>query len=354
MFVSIHLWSFRCSHQQITTSKKNILHHVCLGTVVHMGVSILPNTHTHTHTKTPSLSLSHMHSLIRMHAQTHGHTHSHTHTPDTQTKPEGHKADLVIAQLWSTFHHLWADIEGSAHLSCQVSVPAAGPRGAQGVQVRWRSHAAVSQASLLLPANCHPPHFTTMAHGPVHFSTKQHLQHIHYNAGTGTWSSALCHKTASPAHSLQGWHWHMVQCTLPQNSISSTCKSWLNIARSILLLGSFMNTESLWVHLQTVHQICKRFHLARMMERMIQNTPMLFWNNKCGLGLHSFFEWAYYLLWNSGSTNLALNTLLYSKTENKTLPGSGFWPVLQCRKKEKLHVQSVAAQIKRTPCQRGL
>ena len=209
--------------------------------------------------------------------------------------------------------------------------------------MRRRSHAAVSQASLLLPANCHPPHFTTMAHGPVHFATKQHLQHIHYNAGTGawsralchktaspahslqcwhwrmvqctlpqnsiystfttmlalahgpvhfatkqhlqhihynagtgTWSSALCHKTASPAHSLQCWHWHMVQCTLPQNSIYNTCRSWLNIARSILLLGSFMNTESLWVHLQTVHQIRKRFHLARMLERRIQNTPMLF------------------------------------------------------------------------------
>ena len=255
----------------------------------------------------------------------------HGHTPDTQTEPEGHKTDLVIAQLRSTFHHLRADVEGSAHLSCQVSVPAAGPRGAQGVQVRRRSHAAVSQAGLLLPANCHPPHFTT----------------------NGTWSSALCHKTASTAHSLQCWHWHMVQCTLPQNSIYSTCRSWVNIARSILLLGSFMNTESLWVHLQTVHQIHRHFHLARMMERQIQNTPTLFWDSKCGLVPHSSLneltscsETPAAQTWHlTHYCTLKLKIRLFRALDSDLCYNA---------ESKKRHVQSVAAQIKHSPCQRGL
>ena len=164
----------------------------------------------------------------------------HGHTPDTQTEPEGHKTDLVITQLRSTFHHLRADVEGSAHLSCQVSVPAAGPRGAQGVQVRRRSHAAVSQAGLLLPANCHPPHFTT----------------------NGTWSSALCHKKASTAHSLQCWHWHMVQCTFPQNSISSTFTTMLALAHGPVHFAAkqhLQHMQELGKHC-TLHPASWKFH----------------------------------------------------------------------------------------------
>ena len=206
--------------------------------------------------------------------------------------------------IYSTFTTMLALAHGPVHFATKQHLQHIHYNAGTGTWSSALCHKTASPAHSLqcwhwhmdqstLPQNSISSTFTTMlalAHGPVHFATKQHLQHIHYNAGTGTWSSALCHKTASPAHSLQCWHWHMVQCTLPQNSISSTCRSWLNIARSILLLGSFMNTESLWVHLQTVHQIRKRFHLARMLERRIQNIPMLFWNNKCGLGLHSFLN----------------------------------------------------------------
>ena len=314
MFVSIQLWSLRCSHQQITTSKKNILHHVCLGTVVHMGVSILPNTHTHTQRLPLSLTCIPSHVCMHKHMDTHTHTHTrHSDKARGSQDWPGHSAALIHLSSSLGWHRgQCPPLPSGLRLRCRTARSSGGPgettqscccQPGQSFAASklpptsfyysgaWPSalcHKTASPAHSLpcwhwcmvqctLPQNSISSTFTTMlalVHGPVHFATKQHLQHIHYHAGTGAWSSALCHKTASPAHSLPCWHWCMVQCTLPQNSIYSTCRSWVNIAHSILLLGSFMNTESLWVHLQTMHQIRRSFHLARMMERQIQNTPM--------------------------------------------------------------------------------
>ena len=61
---------------------------------------------------------------------------------------------------------------------------------------------------------------------------------------------------------------------------------------------------------------------------------MFFWDNKCGLVLRSFLNELTSCSETPAAQTCHLTHYCTLKTENKTLPGSGFWPALQCRMKK--------------------